>query len=481
MAMSSCEKLHQCTLESVKRSTAPHNMAKISTSDIKEKNRHNPLHRDITSSGGKLREQPRGSSKKPTKDTEEEGYLDAATSRKILQLAKEQQDEIDEEENGGVSKDSAASSSTFARAEDLAENDQSDSEEYSDFDEEAFDEEEIEVDAQDQELFDKYFAANGPSVNLADKILAKIQEKEMNNGTSSSGAGSGSSFEPRENAVRLPPKVIAAYQKIGSILTTYKHGKLPKLFKVLPTLKNWEDVLYVTNPSGWSSQATYEATKLFVSNLQAHQAQRFVEDVLLEKFRFAVEDNETHDVDYHIYRAIKKSLYKPAAFFKGFLLPLVDGHCTVREATIVASVLAKVSVPVLHSSVALTQLVQREFRPASTVFIRVLIEKKYALPYQTLDELVFYFMRFRNAAQREMADGDEDKVDQLPVVWHKAFLAFAQRYKNDITDDQRDFLLETVRQRFHHAIGPEIRRELLSGIPRMEAPQQKEAMMEDAF
>lgn len=36
------------------------------------------------------------------------------------------------------------------------------------------------------------------------------------------------------------------------------------------------------------------------------------------------------------------------------------------------------------------------------------------------------------------------------------------RYKNDLTDDQKDFLLETVRQRFHPLIGPEIRRELLS-------------------
>ena len=441
-------------------------MGKIST-DSKDKHRHNPLHRDITSSGGKLREQPR-KSKKPAKKEEEDGYLDAATSRKILQLAKEQQEEIELEENGGVTKEKKTT--VFAPLQDLESD--SDSEEYSDLEEEIYEEEEIEVDEKDQELFDKYFGA-GPTVNLADKILAKIQEKEL---TSAQGPAMS---EQQENAVMLPPKVIAAYEKIGLILATYKHGKLPKLFKVLPTLKNWEDVLYVTNPQSWSSHATYEATKLFVSNLQANQAQKFIENVLLEKFRVLIEDSETHSLDYHLYRAIKKSLYKPGAFFKGFLLPLVDGHCTVREATIVASVLAKVSVPVLHSSVALAQLVQREFRPALTVFIRVLIEKKYALPYQTLDELVFYFMRFRNAAQSDMSD--DEKLAELPVVWHKAFLAFAQRYKNDITDDQRDFLLETVRQRFHHAIGPEIRRELLSGIPRMDAPQTKEAIMEEAF
>ncbi|OBA20814.1 Bystin-domain-containing protein [Metschnikowia bicuspidata var. bicuspidata NRRL YB-4993] len=441
-----------------------------SAPDAKDRIRHNPLHKDITSSGGRLREQPRGA-KRAARELPEEGYLDAATSRKILQLAKEQQEEMDREEM--VVEESAAP--VFAASAALDDQDDSDSEEYSDLEGEFYEEEEIAVDEKDQELFDKYFGTGAPTVNLADKILAKIQEKELSKGPHQPAS------EQQQNAVKLPPKVIAAYEKIGSILATYKHGKLPKLFKVLPTLKNWEDVLYVTNPQSWSSHATYEATKLFVSNLQANQAQKFVENVLLEKFRVSIEDSETHSLDYHLYRAIKKSLYKPGAFFKGFLLPLVDGHCTVREATIVASVLAKVSVPVLHSSVALAQLVQREFRPASTVFIRVLIEKKYALPYQTLDELVFYFMRFRNAAQAEMSDGNDASMTDLPVVWHKAFLAFAQRYKNDITDDQRDFLLETVRQRFHHAIGPEIRRELLSGVPRMDAPQAKEATMEEAF
>ena len=101
-----------------------------------------------------------------------------------------------------------------------------------------------------------------------------------------------------------------------------------------------------------------------------------------------------------VYRALKKSLYKPAAFFKGFLFPLVESGCNVREATIAASVLSKVSVPALHSAAALSYLLRLPFSPATTVFIKILLEKKYALPYQTVDECVFYFMRFR-----EVTDG----------------------------------------------------------------------------
>jgi essential nuclear protein 1 len=42
-------------------------------------------------------------------------------------------------------------------------------------------------------------------------------------------------------------------------------------------------------------------------------------------------------------------------------------------------------------------------------------------------------------------------------------LVFAQRYRNDITEDQREALLDLLLVRGHKDIGPEVRRELLAG------------------
>ena len=44
----------------------------------------------------------------------------------------------------------------------------------------------------------------------------------------------------------LPPKVIEVYQGVGRLLSTYRSGKLPKAFKIIPQLTNWEEILYVT-------------------------------------------------------------------------------------------------------------------------------------------------------------------------------------------------------------------------------------------
>ncbi len=57
------------------------------------------------------------------------------------------------------------------------------------------------------------------------------------------------------------------------------------------------------------------------------------------------------------HRSLPKAVYKPAAFFKGILLPLAAaGNCTLQEGTIFASVLARVSIPGNHSAVALLKV-----------------------------------------------------------------------------------------------------------------------------
>ena len=187
---------------------------------------------------------------------------------------------------------------------------------------------------------------------------------------------------------------------------------------------------------------------------------------------------ETNKLNIHLYKALKKALYKPSAFFKGVVFPMLTADsCTQREAVIVASVVARVSVPVLHSAAALHRLCeiaaeQMSSDPESAgpcnIFIKTLLEKKYALPFKVIDALVFHFLRFRAAAGADAMDtgsvaGDLGGAAKLPVIWHQCLLAFAQRYRNDITEDQREALLDLLLTRGHKSISGEVRRELLEG------------------
>lgn len=108
--------------------------------------------------------------------------------------------------------------------------------------------------------------------------------------------------------------------RVGKLLSRYTAGKVPKAFKHIPSLECWEDVLLLTEPSSWSPCAMYQATKVFASNFGVKKAQIFYKLVLLKRVREDIRKNKRlHD---SLYQSLKKSLYKPAAFFKGILLPL---------------------------------------------------------------------------------------------------------------------------------------------------------------
>jgi essential nuclear protein 1 len=133
----------------------------------------------------------------------------------------------------------------------------------------------------------------------------------------------------------------------------YTTGKLPKAFLVMPHLHNWEEVLFMTSPQDWSPHATFAATKMFVSQLNVKQVQRFVNLILLNKVRDDIRENKR--LHFALFQAVKKAVFKPGAFYKGFVLPLLkQGDCTLREAVILSAVLNRVSVPMDHSAAVRT-------------------------------------------------------------------------------------------------------------------------------
>ncbi|KAF2403240.1 Bystin-domain-containing protein [Trichodelitschia bisporula] len=397
----------------------------------------------------------------------EEHVINTKASRKILRIGQDLADEDAEEQNA---KYVPTHNPAFDFQDRLGEA-QDDEEEAEEEAEEWGDEEIQEVTVEDMDpsdlaLFNRFnppafddpilrgFEEAEPTTNLADLILEKIAQHEAAEGR-----------EPREDEMtELPPMAVEVYTQVGLILSRYKSGKLPKPFKLLPTLPPpmLELIIPLTVPEKWTPNAIFQATRLFISS-NSTISQGFLTNILLDRVRDDIQEHRKLNV--HLYDAVKKALYKPKEFFKGFLFPLVSsGTCTLREAHIVASVLTKVSIPVLHSAYALTRLCElaaeqmsldTEAAGATNVIIKALLEKRYALPYQTVDALVFHFLRFRPM---------DDAADQrLPVIWHQCFLAFAQRYRNEITEDQREALLDLLLSRGHKDIGPEIRRELLAG------------------
>ncbi|KAJ2784924.1 snoRNA-binding rRNA-processing protein [Coemansia javaensis] len=424
----------------------------------RRKARHDPLHVEMRADG---QVQTKGRAKyaeREEKRLQKEGaggHVDPKTSRRLMEIAREQQEEVEAEEAGSGSDGFGEFPADRDDGGD-GDGDSGDEEVHTEDDEHEYDEAELE--GEEAALFEKFMpSAPRERQNLADIIMAKIAEHK----TKEAGGGA------RPTPAGLDPKIVQVYTRIGELLRRYRSGPVPKAFKIIPSIRNWEEIMYLTRPDEWTPQATYQATRMFVSNMKPKQAQQFLSLVLLDRVRDDIAENKK--LNYHLYMSLKKALYKPAAFFKGILFPLCEsGTCTLREAVIVGSVLAKVSVPVLHSAAALFQLAEMEYAGPTSVFMRILLDKKYALPYKVVDSIVFHFLRFRH---------DER---QLPVLWHQAFLVFAQRYKADLTPEQKDALLGVLKAQYHPGITEEIRREITHSVCRGDMIVPQDGMDVDA-
>jgi len=320
----------------------------------------------------------------------------------------------------------------------------------------------FEIDSGDMETLDALLPANaGERRTLADIIFSKLESGERENPAIIK--KSHQDHGKPDPALGLDPKVVEVYTKLSFFLSKYKSGPLPKIFKVIPSLPEWARMLALTHPENWTPHACRAATRIFISNMKPAQAQLFLEVVLLDAIREDIVQNKKLNPQY--YECLKRALYKPGAFFKGLIFPMLESGCTLREAAIIASVLAKKTVPVLHSSAALLRIAGMDYAGSNSLFIRVLVDKKHDLPYKVVDALVFHFIRLSNTYKARQ----RGEADKLPVLWHQSLLAFCQRYASDLTPDQKDALLDVVRATPHAQIGPEIRRELLSSVARGEA------------
>ena len=396
---------------------------------------------------------------------EDSGMIPASLSRKIMRQAQSQQREEEEAEDEDDEDDGQYSTSSrqhskqhpsFRLRDDTdttAANDEDDDDDEAEEQSVLADDEEVEeleLSPEDETALARFLPTSLPTRrNLAELILAKLDQH-----TASAASSAAQPARPP-----LDPKVLAVYQQVGVYLSHYTSGKVPKAFKIVPSLRNWEEVLALTSPDKWTPAAVSAATRLFASGLNERMAQRYYSLVILPRVRRDIAEHSK--LNYHLYQSLRRALFKPAAFFRGLVLPLASGECddgdmTLREAVILSSVLAKYSVPPLHAAACMLRLLEMPYSGPVMLLILTLINKRYSLPVRVVDALSIWF----GEGGREGGVGEGGKV-RMPVVWHKGLLCFVQRYGAEMNDEQVRRIREVTRVQVHSGMTKEVRRELM--------------------
>ncbi|KAL3079429.1 hypothetical protein niasHT_031758 [Heterodera trifolii] len=70
------------------------------------------------------------------------------------------------------------------------------------------------------------------------------------------------------------PAVVTLFTEVGAVMAKYRNGKVPKAFKMIPAMANWEQILELTCPENWSSTAMFQATRAFAATGTPTQCQK---------------------------------------------------------------------------------------------------------------------------------------------------------------------------------------------------------------
>lgn len=112
-----------------------------------------------------------------------------------------------------------------------------------------------------------------------------------------------------------------------------------------------------------------------------------------------------------------------------------------------ASIIAKSSIPSLYSATAIEFICHMGYSGPISIILRTLLDKRYALPSRIISTLINFFCSFQNSSL-------------MPVLWHQTLLVFAQRYKEDLEEDQVISIKHLLSCQHHPTIAAEIEFEL---------------------
>lgn len=314
-----------------------------------------------------------------------------------------------------------------------------------DFDDDINIEEQEEQSDNDEQLFQKNSKNLVDETNENNDIFKEYDipiETEINKTKNNS-------LEKTEQGDKTLTIVEKCYKIIGEQLAIYTSGKIHSAFIILTRSPKWHEYILLTKPENWSKYATFEATKIFSTGLKMTEVPKFYEFILLPKILKHIEQHKK--LDGILYQSLIKALYKPIAWFKGILFPLIQKECSNKVMVIVGSIIKRMSINVKYVMMGIRLMFTlKEENSVFFYFLCIFLDKKYKFTKEFIIDCINYFLKFSTCKKA------------LPLMWHKSLHFLVLNYKDLINDEHRKSLQDLVTKKHHHKISVEILKNLFS-------------------
>jgi essential nuclear protein 1 len=224
-------------------------------------------------------------------------------------------------------------------------------------------------------------------------------------------------------------KILKVLERTGILLKVYRSGKLPKIIKIVPLFKNFEDLIWFTRPDRWSIRALFLISKLFVNTLNRFEAKRFLTLIFLPRLQECIFKNQ--NLNLYIPFISKIANIDPKIFFSSIILPFIkNSNCCKKESVVLSLILLKISLKAKYISYFLVQLLKISDTSAKFILLRVILTKNYNFSYRILDILVDFFIK--------------NKSQTKNILFLKSYISFLKNYSIFLSLEDKNRLPDII-------------------------------------
>ena len=195
--------------------------------------------------------------------------------------------------------------------------------------------------------------------------------------------------------IYLKPRLLKILERTTLFMKVYRSGKIPKIIRILPSIKNFEEMLWLTRPDTWSNSAVYSITRSFLPKLDKKQMSRFFSLILAPRFQETIFQRKSYSI--HVQKALKISTNYPSIFFSSIVLPICESkHCSMKEGVAISAILMKYRFPPKIIITVIVRLINNPVSAPKCIILKTIINKNYLLPLRIIDILVDFLIANRN-------------------------------------------------------------------------------------
>jgi len=186
----------------------------------------------------------------------------------------------------------------------------------------------------------------------------------------------------------------------GSLLSSYTNGKIPKILKILPHLKYFEELIWYTRPDKWSLVALFKITSIYEKKIDEIKFYRYLNMIFIPRIiEMIIQKKKITPQIFNFIIKIANNHDETLVFI--FALMLNANSFNSDKIKFLTKLLSKSNLKNKRIIILIHVLIQIQPDKKKLMLLKLLIRKIKIHSSKTIDLVLDYFIKHKDSSCRK--------------------------------------------------------------------------------